>query len=55
MHQALIGWVDKTLSVAVETSRLWNTYGLGRLSVSDRGRAVPLVGGVIAPRSAAVA
>jgi hypothetical protein len=55
MHQALIGWVDKTLYVALDTSMLWNTYCLVRLSVIYRGRAVPLVWGVIEHRSAAVA
>jgi len=55
MHQALSGWGDKTLSVALDTSRLWHTYGLGRLSGIYRGRAVPLVWWVIEQRSAAVA
>ena len=55
MHQALIGWGDKTLYVALDTSMLWNTYCLVRLSVIYRGRAVPLVWCVIEHRSAAVA
>jgi hypothetical protein len=55
MHQALIGWVDKTLYVALDTSMLWNTYCLVRLSVIYRGRAVPLVWCVLEHRSAAVA
>ena len=55
MHQALIGWVDKTLYVALDTSMLWNTYCLVRLSVIYRGRGVPLVWCVIEHRSAAVA
>jgi hypothetical protein len=55
MQQALIGWGDKTLSVALETSMLWNTDCMVRWSVSYRGRAVPLVWCVIAHRSAAVA
>ena len=33
MQQALIGWVDTTLDVALETSMLWNTSCLVRLSV----------------------
>jgi hypothetical protein len=55
MQQALIGWVDKTLYVALDTSMLWNTYCLVRLSVIYRGRAVPLVWCVIEHPSAAVA
>jgi hypothetical protein len=55
MHQALIGWRDKTLYVALDTSMRWNTYCLVRLSVIYRGRAVPLVWCVIEHRSAAVA
>src|SRR5262245_56630600 len=54
-HQALSGWGDKTLSVGWDTSRRWNTDCLGRLSVIDRGRAVPLGWGGIEQRSAAVA
>ena len=55
MHQALIGWVDKTLYVALDTSMLWNTFCLVRLLVIYRGRAVPLVWCVIEHPSAAVA
>jgi len=55
MQQALVGWVDKTLYVALDTSMLWETYCLVRLSVIYRGRAVPLVWMVIEHRSAAVA
>jgi len=43
LQQALIGWVDKTLSVALDTSMLWNTSGRVRFSVISRGRAVPWV------------
>jgi hypothetical protein len=55
LQQALIGWVDKTLSVALETSMLWNTYCLVRLSVIYRGRAVPVVWYVLEHGSARVA
>jgi hypothetical protein len=55
LQQALIGWVDQTLSVALDTSMLWNTYCLVRLSVIYRGRAVPVVWCVIEHPSAAVA
>jgi Transposase DDE domain len=55
LQQALIGWVDKTLYVALDTSMLWNTYCLVRLSVIYRGRAVPLVWCVLEHGSAMVA
>jgi hypothetical protein len=55
IHQALVGWVDKTLYVALDTSMLWNTYCMVRLSVIYRGRAVPLVWGVLEHGSATVA
>jgi hypothetical protein len=51
----LVGWVDKTLYVAVDTSMLWDTYCMVRLSVIYRGRAVPLVWSVIEHGSATVA
>ncbi len=40
--------------VALDTSMLWNTYCLIRISVIYRGRAVPLVWRVIEHGSAAV-
>jgi len=55
MQQALIGWGDKTLYVALDTSMLWNTYCMVRLSVIYRGRAVPLVWCVLEHGSATVA
>jgi Transposase DDE domain len=54
IEQALVGWVGKRVYVALDTSMLWNTYCLIRLSVIYRGRAVPLVWQVIAHGSAAV-
>ena len=42
MQQALVGWINKTLYVALDTSMLWDTYCMVRLSVIYRGRAVPL-------------
>jgi hypothetical protein len=54
IEQALVGWVGKRVSVALDTSMLWNTYGLMRLSVIDRGRAVPLLWQGIEHGSAAV-
>ena len=47
MQQALVGWINKTLYVALDTSMLWDTYCMVRLSVSYRGRAVPLMWMVI--------
>jgi len=54
IEQALVGWVGKRVYVALDTSMLWNTYCLIRLSVIYRGRAVPLVWQVIEHGSAAV-
>src|SRR6516165_4373181 len=55
IEQALVSWMGKRVYVALDTSMLWNTYCLVRLSVIYRGRAVPLVWCVIEHRSAAVA
>jgi hypothetical protein len=55
LQQALIGWVDKTLYVALDTAMLWNTYCMVRLSVIYRGRAVPLGWCVLEHGSATVA
>jgi hypothetical protein len=41
LPQALSGWVEQTLYVALETSLLWHPSGMVRLAVLDRGRAVP--------------
>jgi hypothetical protein len=54
IEKAVVGWVGKRIYVALDTSMLWNTYCLIRLSVIYRGRAVPLVWRVIEHRSAAV-
>jgi len=51
---AVVGWVGKRMSGALETSRWWHTSCLIRLSVLSRGRAVPLVWRVIEHGSAAV-
>ena len=45
----------KRLYVALDTSMLWNTYCIVRLSVIYRGRAIPLVWCVLAHGSATVA
>lgn len=54
IETALVGWFGKKLYMALDTSMLWNTYCLIRLSVIYRGRAVPLVWRVIEHGSAAV-
>ena len=48
-------WGEPVLYVALDTSLLWNTYCLIRLSVIHRGRAVPLVWCVLHHGSAQVA
>ena len=55
MPHALAEWGEQALSVAWDTSRLWNPYCLIRLSVLYRGRAVPRVGCVLHHGSAQVA
>ena len=55
MQQAMGGWFGKRLYVALDTSMLWDTYCIVRLSVIYRGRAVPLVWSVLEHGSAAVA
>jgi Transposase DDE domain len=55
VQQALSGWGAKTLYVALDTSMLWNTYCMVRLSIIYRGRAVPLVWCVLEHGSAMVA
>ena len=54
IEQAVVGWAGKRMYVALDTSMLWNTSCLIRLSVIYRGHAVPLVWRVIEHRSAAV-
>ena len=54
IEQALIGWVGKQAYIALDTSMLWNTYCMIRLSFIYRGRAVPLSWKVIEHGSAAV-
>ncbi len=54
IEKALVSWMGKRVYVALDTSMLWNTYCLIRLSVIYRGRAVPLGWRVIAHGSAMV-
>ena len=55
IQQAVAAWGEQALSVALDTSMLWNTSCLVRLSVIYRGRAVPLVWCVLQHGSAQVA
>jgi len=55
IEKALVSWMGKRVYVALDTSMLWNTYCLIRLSVIYRGRAVPLAWRVIEHGSAMVA
>ena len=52
--QALQEWGTHTLSLALDTSLLWNQYCLIRLSIVYRGRAVPIVWDVIEHGSSSV-
>ena len=54
IRQALAEWSEQALYVALDTSLLWDTYCLIRLSVIYRGRAVPLVWCVLQHGSAQV-
>ena len=54
IQQALAEWGEQVLYVALDTSMLWETYCLIRLSVIYRGRAVPLVWCVLQHGSAQV-
>lgn len=54
-HQALQGWEQTTVFVALDTSMLWNTYCLVRLSLIYRGRAIPIAWKVLEHGSASVA
>lgn len=53
--QALQGWQQQTVYVALDTSMLWNTYCIVRLSLIYRGRAVPIVWDVLEHKSASIA
>jgi hypothetical protein len=55
VQQALAEWGSHRMYVALDTSMLWNTYCLIRLSLVYRGRAIPLVWEVIEPPSASIA
>jgi Transposase DDE domain len=55
MQQALAEWGSHISYLALDTSTLWNTYCLVRLSLVYRGRAVPLVWKVLEHPSSSVA
>jgi len=55
LQQALAEWGNHILYLALDTSTLWNTYCVVRLSLVYRGRAVPLVWKVLEHPSSSVA
>lgn len=55
IQQALADWGDERLRLALDTSMLWDTYCIVRISVIYRGRAVPLVWTVLQHGSSSVA
>lgn len=54
IQAALADWESSTITLIEDTSMLWNEYCLVRLSVQERGRAVPLVWRVIRHRSSSI-
>jgi hypothetical protein len=46
-QQARAAWGTNVLSLALDTSRLWDAYCLGRLALIYRGRAIPIVWNVL--------
>ena len=55
MQQALTEWGSNLLYLALDTSTLWNTYCLVRISLVYRGRAIPMVWKVLEHPSSSVA
>jgi hypothetical protein len=55
LQQALAEWGEHRVYLALDTSMLWNTYCLVRLSIVYRGRAVPLVWKLLEHPSSSVA
>jgi len=43
MKKALAGWGEYKLYLALDTSTLWDKYCIIRISVTYRGRAIPMV------------
>ena len=55
MQQAITEWGDQRVYLALDTSMLWNTYCLVRISLVYRGRAIPMVWTVLEHPSSSVA
>jgi len=55
LQHALAEWGTQVLYLALDTSMLWETYCLVRISLVYRGRAVPLVWTVLEHPSSSVA
>ena len=55
IQQAIAEWGDQRVYLALDTSMLWNTYCLVRISLVYRGRAIPLVWTVLEHPSSSVA
>jgi Transposase DDE domain len=55
IQQALAEWGTRMLYLALDTSMLWDTYGLVRIALVDRGRAVPMVWTVLEHPSSSIA
>jgi hypothetical protein len=55
IQQAIAEWGTQRLYLALDTSMLWNTYCLVRISLVYRGRAIPMVWTVLEHPSSSVA
>ena len=55
IQQAMAEWGDQRVYLALDTSMLWNTYCLVRISLVSRGRAIPMVWTVLEHPSSSVA
>src|SRR3989442_4108290 len=55
MQQAVAEWGDSVLYLALDTSTLWDTYCMVRVSIIYRGRAIPMVWKVLQHPSSSVA
>jgi hypothetical protein len=55
IQEALTAWGEATVYLALDTTIRWDQYGMIRLSVTYRGRAVPLAWQGVEHRRAQVA
>ena len=55
IQKALSEWGDNIIYLAIDTSMLWNTYCIIRISIVYRGRAIPLAWDVKKHGSSAIA